>query len=66
LKQSRNLESSLGCVGLQAGIVDDNLDNSVPDFFGHVVTGDRDELKNDIDIPIFFFFPLLNPKLHFL
>ena len=51
---SMSLESFKDCLGsisLDIFAINNNLDNSVPDFFRDIVTSKSDEIENDIDIP---------------
>ena len=48
----KSIEARLGCVALNIFAIGDDLDDSMPDFFGDVIAGDADKLKNDIHIPV--------------
>lgn len=46
-----HLKDCLGSVALHVISVNDNLNNTIPDFFTDVVPSDADEVKNGVHIP---------------
>lgn len=46
-----HLKDCLGSVALHVISINDNLNNTIPDFLTDIVPGDADEVENGVDIP---------------